>query len=321
MRAINFQTATGSPDSPEWHAWRAAGIGGSDAPVIGADGGLCSRPSWAKSTFALWQEKTGAIQPLDLSRNPAILRGKNGEESARLMYERLTNIPVMPMFGEMDGFQFVHSSFDGMSSDGNLIVEIKCPSATVHGMAADGQVVDYYLPQLCHQAMTAWGHPEKWLHQEVHFASFVPETGDLQVVPLLAVQLRAMTEKLLDLEIAFWDSVTSGVPPCGNAWLAAAAVYKGAYAKAEAAEMEVVAAKATLISILGDGISLEGGGVAIRRSEVKGRVDYGDCLTALGVSKDVDVRESWLDGFRGPSTETITVRLTGKSRKGGAPCS
>lgn len=315
MKSVVFKTVSGSPDTAEWHAWRNQGIGGSDAPIIGSHIGLCSRPSWMKSLNHLWLLKTMQIQPEDLSKNPAVRRGKEGEEPARIAYEKQTGNMVQPAFGEMDEHRFIRSSFDGIKFERDLLVEIKCPSKRVHDLAAFGKVVDYYEPQLMHQALTAWGPPEGWTTQQVDFASYQPETGDLVIVSTPAKKLRAHAEKLLKAEVDFWIQVELLTPPCGEEWMKMAAQYVAIENQMLALKKEKEETENGLIALLGAANAMEGGGVSVKRGSRQGSIGYSKILKDLLPGKDDDEIAAYTDGFRGPATESITIRLTSTGKK------
>ena len=57
----------------DWHKIRSKGVGGSEIGVI-------LGYSKYKTPYELWQEKTGKVQPQDISNNPAIIRGKAAEK-------------------------------------------------------------------------------------------------------------------------------------------------------------------------------------------------------------------------------------------------
>lgn len=315
MKSVVFQTVSGSPDTAEWHAWRQNGIGGSDAPIIAADAGLLTdKPAWMKSANWLYLIKTGQKEQEDLSNNPAVRRGKENEEPARRLFEEQTGILLSPCFGEMDPYDFVRSSFDGMTFEGDLIAEIKVPSQKVHDLAKFGRVVDYYRPQLAHQALTAWGHPEQWSSQAIYFISYQPETGDLVYVDKPAKDYRALAEKLLDAEIQFWDSVAKAVPPCGVEWLEAASRYVATAAQLDVAKAEVETTKARLVELLGAGKRMEGGGVSLVRTPKVGAVDYAAVLQELMPGKSKDEIAEFCERYRKEGSETLTVRIA----KGGS---
>ncbi len=315
MKSVVFKTVSGSPDTAEWHTWRQGGIGGSDAPIIAGEAGLLTdKPGWLKSANWLYLIKTGQKEQEDLSNNPAVRRGKENEEPARRLFEEQTGILVSPCFGEMDTHSFVRSSFDGMTFERDVLAEIKVPSQKVHDLAKFGRVVEYYRPQLAHQALTAWGHPESWTDQMTFFISYVPETDELVYVERPAKDYRALAESLLAAEIKFWESVTEAVPPCGVEWLDAAAQYIAVNAKLDVVKAEVETAKTRLINLLGNGLKLEGGGVSIVRSERAGSMDYTAILQSLMPDKSKDEIAAYCEPFRKEGSETLTVRVA----KGGA---
>jgi putative phage-type endonuclease len=338
MIPVNFRSVSGSPDTAEWHAWRLQGIGGSDSMPIAADAGLIKAAPWMDSLTALWETKTGRRGPKAI--NPAMLRGKNFEEEARQAYERKTGILVSPVFGEMDDARFVRSSFDGMDFAGNLINEIKVPSAKVHGLAKLGQVVDYYKPQLAHQALTAWGHPDAWKPcNEIHFTTYVPETKDIAVVQKSAMEYAAMAEKLFEAERKFWDRVSQDALPCGQEWMVAAMTYQLLDANLESAKAALAPAKAELIRLLGTADKREGAGVMAYRTVREGAVDNKQLLGYLEqaindlrgelarvcATAGIDPRQcpayniepvsDLAEKFRKPGSESFTVKVAGK--KGG----
>lgn len=310
MKSVVFKTDSGSPDSAEWHAWRMGGIGGSDAPIIAADAGLLTdKPAWMKSANHLYLIKTGQKEQEDLSNNPAVRRGKENEEPARILFEEQTGILLSPCFGEMESHPFVRASLDGMTFEQDVIAEIKVPSQKVHDLAKFGRVVDYYKPQIAHQALVAWGHPEGWRDQATFFISYNPEEGDLVYVEKPVKDYRKLAEKLLEAEIAFWTSVTQAVPPCGQEWIDAAAHYISLSEQMELAKAEVEVAKAKLVELLGAGDKMEGGGVSIIRSIRAGSVDYMAVLRELMPGKTDDEIKDFAERYRKEASESLTVRI------------
>lgn len=300
MQQRIFTSVSGSPDTPEWHAWRAGGIGGSDAPAIAADAGLIEKASWMPSLSKLWEMKTG--QRPGPTLNAAMKRGRDGEEAARIAYEELTGIPVAPIFGEMDAHPEIRASLDGISFDGDVLVEIKCPSRKVHDLAVGGEIVGYYTPQLAHQAMVTWGHPQSWTDQRINFYSFIPETGEGALVDLPAKSLASLAEAMLPKELAFWQSVLTRREPAGDRFADAAQRWKDLMDEMDGLKVEVEAAREALINLLGDRQREEGNGVIVTRATRKGTVDYAKLITEIGIAEDV------VERFRGSASESIQVR-------------
>ncbi|MBD3768453.1 MAG: YqaJ viral recombinase family protein, partial [Gammaproteobacteria bacterium] len=208
MKKVKFVTESGSPNTEEWHAWRKAGIGASDAISIAAKAGIIKNPpSWANGNKLLAQ-KLGVSTPTTL--NPYMERGQELESEARRRFEEETGIIVMPTFGEMDDRPYMRASYDGVSFF-KAIVEIKCPSDVVHNMAKNGQVVEYYLPQLAHQCMVMHGEPHYWTGEEtLFFVSYNPEDAekDIAIVRMKSAQLRYTAELLIGVEHNFHQKRT-----------------------------------------------------------------------------------------------------------------
>lgn len=312
MKSVVFQTSSGSPNSAAWHAWRAAGVGASDAPVIAAGAGLIEPADWMSSVHKLWLIKTG--QSEGPAVNAAMRRGTKWEPDAREEVEKATGIIIAPVFGEMDEAPFVRASFDGMDFLGNSIVEIKIPSQKVHQMAKNGVIVPYYVPQLVHQGMTAWGPPgAAWDNKLAIFASYVPETKDLALVHKTGRELYQEfdVDQLYLSEREFWKSVQSRMALCGDEFLALAAQYKRADEVYQIADQEREKVRQQIVDMLGERDLLEGGGVRALRSERAGSVDWEKVVKKLAtdftIPEETIVKLKESIRKKGSSSITITV--------------
>lgn len=131
--------------SPEWVGLRNKYIGASDAPVI------MGESPW-KTPFQLWQEKL-AIKKMD-APNQSMERGISLEDEARESFIKQTGIEVKPLVVKSLVYPWMMSSYDGVSANHDVIVEIKCPGMTDHATAMGGLVPSKYLAQLFHQMIT-----------------------------------------------------------------------------------------------------------------------------------------------------------------------
>lgn len=306
MKTIIFEGETGSPDCPEWHAWRQQGIGGSDAPVLAGDAGIVQKAKWMDSIQALWEMKTGKRGPKPA--NPAMLRGRKYEEAARIAYEKSTRNLVNSAFGENDKWPYVRASFDGLSFDNDLIVEIKVPGDRTMQMVREGSIPEYYLPQLAHQAVVAWGEPgPSWQGNICHFVAYVPETGELVRLDASILRLADIAHGLLEAESRFWEFVRLDVLPCGDVWQGASAIWLSAHAALEAAKAAEERAKLRLVELLGESEKRDGAGVLVYRSTRLGAVDYEPLLREYGIPPER------LDGLRKKSSQAITVKSIGRA--------
>ena len=315
MRIVQFAGAeSGSPDSPEWHAWRAQGIGGSDAAVIASGAGLNpDPPSWQKSANQLFKLKTGQAQD-DFKGNWATERGRAGEPIVRAAYEEATGVLISPMFGEMDEHPATRCSFDGLSMDFSVITEIKCMGQANHALALAGEIVPYYKPQLAHQGLVAWGDPGKWNPDgEIHFVSGVPELlvrpdrdlkAALAVVPRKARTVVEFAKRLYEAEVTFWQKVTQGIQEGGKASLAGdgwddlARLWHKAVADAKIAAEDRQTIEGLMLSLVQNRRlpMAEGAGVRFQESSRKGSVDYAKFCQERGIT------DAELEAYRKPDT-------------------
>jgi len=186
--------------SAEWLSWRRNGIGASDAPVI------MGVSPWQKEGELLLL-KTG--QKAERPANGAMERGKRLEPVARKAYVSQTGIVVEPMCVQSREHAWMRASLDGLSDDGQHVVEIKCPGEKDHDLAAAGRVPDKYYPQLQHiLAVTGLGEIYYWSFRFGHTVLLKVERDG----PFIA--------ELIEKEVAFWTRVSAA-----SAGLAAAPVF------------------------------------------------------------------------------------------------
>jgi len=178
-------------EKQEWHKWRNAGLGASDAPTV-------MGVSPYKTRFQLWQEKIGEAKGFD--GNWATQRGHDLEPKARAQYELEHNVSMPPAFIEHPVFPFIRASLDGYGN--NIVLEIKAPGTEDHSLAVAGKVPEKYYPQLQHQLLVTGASC-------AHYYSFDGERGALvQVAHDLEYQARLLKELQL-----FWDLVQTKTPP------------------------------------------------------------------------------------------------------------
>lgn len=127
--------------SPEWHSFRSTSIGASNASVI-----MGCNP-W-RSLSDLYDEMVeGKITML----NDSMKRGMELEEFARRWCEDRLEVSLFPVVMRHAFIEFMHASFDGMSMDESVAVEIKCPGRKTHDLAKQGIIPEYYKWQMYHQ--------------------------------------------------------------------------------------------------------------------------------------------------------------------------
>jgi len=133
---VNLQQGT-----TEWLEWRSNGIGASDAPAI-----MGENP-W-KSSADLLSERLGTAKKFE--GNAAMERGTALEPEARFRYEAISKVRVAPACLQSNKHQWQRASVDGLSANGNTVVEIKCGESVYKKTASSRLVPSYYIGQLQH---------------------------------------------------------------------------------------------------------------------------------------------------------------------------
>lgn len=176
MSALTQQT-------PEWHLMRKSKIGASDAPVI-----MLSSP-WKTPYQLLWEKTTESYS----ESTEAMKRGIQLEEPARQCFILKTGIEVTPDVRFHKEYSWMMASLDGISSDGKVIVEIKCPGKVDHSSAVRGQIPKKYIAQLQHQMCVCDV-------QSAYYFSFDGSDG----VVLQLDRDEKYLEMMIDYEKEFW---------------------------------------------------------------------------------------------------------------------
>lgn len=275
--------------SPEWHAHRAHYRNASETPIV------MGLSPWV-TPYQLWLQKTGRSQP---EMNAAMARGTELEPLARQAYEVLTGHIMQPLVLVEGDYS---ASLDGLTLDGSLIVEIKCPfkgkTSSLWQAACQGEVPEYYHWQIQHQLMVSGA-------QEAHLWVFDGTEGKLvHVAP--SAQAEDRIHAVWD---AFWPCLESDTPPPltekdkvvreDEAWQAAARAYLALKAEAEAMASRLDEAKSRLVN-LASHPSETGSGVTVTRFWKQGNVDYKKVPELQGVN---------LDQYRGKPREEVRVSV------------
>ena len=276
--------------SPEWHVHRAKYRNASETPAV-----LCVSP-WV-TPYQLWLQRTGRAQP---EVNAAMLHGTQLEPAARDAYEKLTGHVMQPLVVVEGQYS---ASLDGITLDGGLILEIKCPvkgrDSELWKGATQGVIPEHYRWQVQHQLMVAGA-------DLAHLYVFDGREGVL-------VEQRP--------EKALWPQIEDGwegfmrfiaedlPPPLGEKdtvmrtdpdWEQAASIYLRLKFEADQAASRLDEAKTRLIGLASHS-SEKGSGVQVTRYWKAGNVDYKKVPQLAGID---------LEKFRGASREEVRVSVT-----------
>lgn len=171
--------------TPAWWDWRRTGVGSSDAATILGE-------KRAKSVERLLLEKQHP-QPASAGTFEQA-RSATRERQARAHYCVTVGLAVHPACVQSNARPWQRASLDGLSPDGERVVEIKCGRAAYATSAARQRPARHHLPQLQH-ILAVVGLPamDYWCYCPPH--------------PPLRLEVRrdaAFIERLLAAEEAFW---------------------------------------------------------------------------------------------------------------------
>jgi len=276
--------------TPEWHRWRCQGIGASDAPVIMGDAAF-------KTARMLWSIKTGRAG--EDAPGWAARRGRELESLARLAYEQQFGIQMEPLCLVHDELEWMRASVDGLSFDGAIVLEIKCPmSQRDQSAAQEGRVPTHYYAQLQH-------HLEVSRATEIHYWSFDGKTGVLVRITPDDEYVR----RLIDAEASFWQKVTEDCWPesvgeeldlsTHPKWRQIAFAYRQTRARLGAAAAEERKLR-EILKAMANARRTYGCGLEVLKSSRKGAVDY----RAIPELRGID-----LEKYRKPSVPVVNINL------------
>lgn len=276
--------------SPEWLAYRLTKFNASEsAAVLGLS-------PW-QTPYQLWLQKTGRSE--GCNANQAMLRGTELEPAARAAYEDQTGLVMQPLVLEAGRYS---ASLDGMTLEGDLVLEIKCPlRGTRSGLWQDvaaGAVPEHYLIQVQHQLMVSGA-------QSGHLWVFDGNQGILHEI--------ARDDACMDRIQAAWEAFsvhldTDTPPPLTDAdtvqrldaeWSVAAKAFTEAKVLADQAAERLESERQALLALVKHPKE-SGAGVSVTRYWRQGNVDY----KRIPVLKGLD-----LTAWRGKSREEVRVTV------------
>lgn len=245
-----------------WHAARRLGIGGSDSNVILGDD--------EERLIRLWQEKTGQVEPEDLSGVLPVQMGVATEPFNRAWFTKQTG-RVVERHGDTvvsSEHPFMRANLDGVTDAGKTYFEAK----HLNAFTKEDDALRKYMPQLTH-CMLVCGIERAVLSMFLGTQKYV--AIDVELDPLYATHVIAA-------ERAFWACVETKTPPAvvnvaapveairkvdmtgNNLWASAAHVWKSNKGYAKAFDD---AAKAIKNEVEADVIEAFGHGVVVKRNK------------------------------------------------------
>lgn len=275
--------------SPEWHAHRAQYRNASEsAAVMGASPWL--------TPYQFWLVRTGRVEQ---TVTAPMRHGTEMEPRARAAYEAQTGLVMQPLVLADGDYS---ASLDGITLEGDLLLEVKCPykgqASALWQAVSVGEVPVYYSIQIQHQLMVAGA-------ATAHLWVFDGTEGLLLAIgrdDAIMANIRAAWDdfqQYLDSDtpppLTDKDTVTRDDP----VWELAAGSYLDAKRKAEEATAMLEAAREQLVALTRHP-SESGAGVTVTRFWKQGNVDYKRVPQLAGVN---------LDGYRGKGRDEVRVTV------------
>ena len=276
--------------SPEWLAYRMSMRNASETAAV------LALSTWT-TPYQLWLLKTGRKQQVV---TPAMQHGTTLEPAARAAYEVQTGNIMQPLVMQDGAYS---ASLDGMTLEGDLIVEIKCPvrgqGSALWKDVADGTVPGHYGVQIQHQLMVSGAHL-------AHLWAYDGCKGILHAIERDEMAMEQIREGWGWFQ-GFLDTDTP--PPLTDAdtvlrndagWADAAQAYAQAKLASEVADAELALARDALVA-LANHPREQGAGVTVTRYWKAGNVAYAKIPALQGLD---------LDGYRGKAREEVRVTAT-----------
>lgn len=271
--------------SPEF---RRNHIGASDSPII------MGVSPWT-TPYQLWELKLGLREPQ--VTNKAMKRGNDYEELARIAFQRDTGHVVVPMAAGHDQHSFMHASFDGMSFDFKVAVELKVPGKEDHELALRGVIPEKYQWQLAKQLLVSGLYM-------VYYYSYDWQTD--KGICLKYFRDEKILAQLENAEIEFWEMVQTLKAPKliekdyeqkrGQEWQRPTDRYKYLTEQRKLIDDEMELVREEIIALTDDRNCI-GNGIKVSKLISKGRVDY-DAIPELKTINLDDYRKEPIQTWR-----------------------
>lgn len=283
--------------SDQWHALRRGAIGSSEVSAI-----LGTNP-WA-TALTLWEVKTGRREPQFM--NSAMQRGVDYEDTARAELEKQTGFQFTPKVFQDEEHSFLMASLDGITEDGKVICEIKCPTSDgLRIYCLRGKIPPYYETQIEYQMLVSGAE------RAIFFVWYSP--GDHYIVEFSRNETRLNEVK--EAVIFFWNEyiVKDIAPPSTKAdyeeledaeFKELADQYLNLYSLAKDTEEKLKELKEKIKRRLSSSpkSGIKGFGISALELSVKGQVNYAAIPELQGVD---------LEKYRKKATKQIRITVQG----------
>ncbi len=270
--------------TPEWLAHRRKYRNASESPAV------MGVSPWT-TPYQLWLERTGRhVRPV----TSAMTRGLELEPAARLAYEKLSGLVLEPLVLTEGEYS---ASLDGITMEGDLILEIKCPvrgrDSPLWQAVEAKELPEHYRWQVEHQLMVAGA-------ALAHVYVFDGERGIL----LEQTPKPESWESIRKAWDAFMRYIVEDVaPPLSSRdtrerddaqWKVAAEAYLRIKQEAEDSAAVLEKARSALVALTSHP-SESGAGVSVSQFWKKGAVEYKKIPQLTGVDLETYRKESRME--------------------------
>jgi len=192
MRIVNVTQGT-----PEWHAFRLLGIGGSDAPVISGD-------SPYKTRRRLYLVKKQLEVEAEDDKEFIFAKGHKTEALVRQNFAELTGAEMAPLCGIHEQFDHVRTSLDGFDAAKYGVFEAKLVGRGVLEDAKEfGTIPRHHWVQIQHNMEVAGVDLGQWYgHNGSDNGMLIEVKRDVKFI-----------RTQLEQEHEFWGMVKEGILP------------------------------------------------------------------------------------------------------------
>lgn len=193
-----IKISTAGMTMEEWRASRKNSIGGSDAATV-----LGLNP-WS-SPYTLWAEKTGTLEPEDISKKEAVRLGHYLEPyvAERFTEETGKRVRRENYILKNKYFPWAHANVDRLVIGEKAGLECKTTSELMMGKFKDGEYpANYYCQCMHYMAVTGF---EKW------YLAVLIGNRDFRIFEIRRNEDEIAA--LMEAEQRFWGYVKQNVPP------------------------------------------------------------------------------------------------------------
>lgn len=262
MTAPNMVTVDLEQGSKEWHDYRKNKVGASEISYL-----------FNINPFCKAEDQTMYLLGLKLGFNTifqsAAMRAGNDNESRIVKaVEEKYGIVTQPLVAHKGN---VSASFDGITLDHDIVVEVKYSAGTYNFVKEKGFAPPHYELQVQQQLLVSGA-------EKAIFAAMHPETGDVAFSEIFAKEelygkIISAVDEFFELYKRDWKEEDFVGERDDLDWLQAVQEYKEALALEEAAKAAKDKAKKELLQLAG-GVRSSGAGCTVY--QVKGResIDY-----------------------------------------------